>query len=365
MGRVGQTQFAQGRGGPGRRQRGGARGLGQRTRRSARKRAPLQRPKPPGGSRHGDQERCSDVASGSPVRAVPARLPTLHRGGGGPRPSGGIRRHRCHQINQRRRGGPVRTNHYFLAGTLVLLGLSACSGEGTEVDGAAPTGASEDSPASEELTAFAAASLQESFDDLLTQFGEEHPDVTIAPAIYDGSSTLVTQLEQGADAGVLATATEPTMAGAVAAGVLTTEPELFATNELVIAVPEDNPYGISALPDVLDLDYAICAVQVPCGDATAQLFQAAGLTADPISEEQNVTSVANRVSAGDVDAGFIYSTDVAARSELRGISPKAAQIINNYPIGATSESQIGAEFVEFVLSDQGRSVLESYGFGQP
>ena len=261
----------------------------------------------------------------------------------------------------------MKTKRYLpaLASALVLLSLAACSGESAEADGATPAAGGEEHPASEELTVFAAASLQEAFDDLLAQFGEEHPEVAIAPAIYDGSSTLVTQLEEGAEADVLATANEPTMEDAVAAGVLTTDPELFATNELVIAVRADNPHSISDLPDVLELDYAICAVQVPCGDATAQLFEAAGLAADPISEEQNVTAVANRVSAGDVDAGFIYSTDVAARPELLGVSPKAAQIINNYPIGATSDSRIGAEFVEFVLSEQGRSVLESYGFGQP
>lgn len=260
----------------------------------------------------------------------------------------------------------MRAQHYLpaLASALALLGLAACAGAGTEVDGGAPAG-SEEPHGSEELTVLAAASLQEAFDDLLAQFGEEHPEVAIAPAIYDGSATLVTQLEEGAEADVLATANQPTMADAVAAEVMTAEPALFATNELVIAVPEDDPHGISDLPDVLDLDYAICAVQVPCGDATAQLFEAAGLTADPISEEQSVTAVANRVSAGEVDAGFIYSTDVAARPELRGVSPRAAQIVNTYPIGTTSESRLGAEFVEFVLSERGRSVLGSYGFGQP
>ena len=251
-----------------------------------------------------------------------------------------------------------------LASALALFGLAACAGGGTEV-ASGEQQAGEQQQGSEELTVFAAASLQEAFDDLLAQFGEEHPEVAIAPAIYDGSATLVTQLEEGAEADVLATANEPTMADAVAAEVMTGDPELFATNELVIAVPEDDPQGVSDLPDVLDLDYATCAVQVPCGDATVQLFEAAGLTAEPISEEQSVTSVANRVSAGDVDAGFIYSTDVAARPELRGISPRAAQIINNYPIGTTSDSRVGTEFVEFVLSERGRSVLGSYGFGQP
>lgn len=215
------------------------------------------------------------------------------------------------------------------------------------------------------LAVFAAASLQGAFDDLLEAFGEAHPGVEISPAVYDGSSTLVTQLEEGAEVDVLATANEPTMEDAVAADLLTGDPVVFATNELVIAVPEENPHGVTDLPDVLELDYAICAVQVPCGNATAQLFEAAELSPDPVSEEQNVTAVANRVSEGEVDAGFIYTTDVAARPELTGISADAAQIINTYPIGTTSDSEVGAAFVEFVGSEQGLAVLEAYGFGQP
>lgn len=245
----------------------------------------------------------------------------------------------------------------------LALALGACAAE-TSANGGntEPGGDQEDG---QTLTVFAAASLQEAFDELIEQFGSEHPEVTISPAVYDGSSTLVTQLQEGAGADVLATANEQTMEDAVAAGVMTSEPALFASNDLVIAVPEDNPHGVEDLPDVLDLDYAICAVQVPCGDATAQLFDAAGMSPDPISEEQNVTSVANRVSAGDVDVGFIYSTDVAARPELIGITPQVAQIVNHYPIGTTSESSVGAAFVEFVRSDQAGEVLASYGFGQP
>lgn len=245
---------------------------------------------------------------------------------------------------------------YILTGSLgiVALALTACSPGG---DGGTEPG--------ETLTVFAAASLQEAFDELLDEFGQDHPDLTINPGVYDGSSTLVTQLEEGAEADVLATANESTMADAVAAGLTRSTPELFASNDLVIAVPEGNPHGIGDLPDVLDLDYAICAEQVPCGEATAALFDAAGLDPDPISEEQNVTAVANRVSAGEVDAGFVYSTDVAARPELTGISPEAAQIVNFYPLAVTADSNAGAEFVEFVLSERGGQILAEYGFGKP
>ncbi len=239
-----------------------------------------------------------------------------------------------------------------VAGVALLLALGACAADSGQDD-------------QESLTVFAAASLQEAFDDLLEQFAAAHPDVEVAPGVYEGSSTLVTQLQEGATADVLATANEPTMEDALAAGVTVSAPKLFASNDLVIAVPEANPHRVEGFDDVLQLDYAICAVQVPCGEATAQLFEAAGVSPDPVSEERNVTSVANRVSAGDVDAGFVYSTDVVARPELTGIPPQVAQIVNHYPIATTSEASAGRQFVEFVLSEQGSATLASYGFGQP
>lgn len=258
-----------------------------------------------------------------------------------------------------------RTRAAFIAAVALVGVLGACSNDAEAPKANETAETAPEDGLSGTLTVFAAASLQEAFDDLLAQFGAAHPDVAVNPAVYDGSSTLVVQLQEGAEADVLATANEPTMADAVDAGLLTSDPALFASNDLVIAVPANNPHDVADLLDVLDLDYAICAVQVPCGDATAQLFDAAGLTPEPISEEQTVTAVANRVSAGDVDAGFVYSTDVAARPEVTGISPQVAQIVNLYPIGTTSDSEVGAAFVEFVLSAEGTGVLASYGFGQP
>src|SRR5699024_54831 len=106
---------------------------------------------------------------------------------------------------------------------------------------------------------------------------------------------------------VLATADEPTMQRAVHSDLPTSEPHVFAANDLVIAVPSANPHGVEDLPDVFALDYAVCAARVPCGEATTRLFAAAGVQPQPVSEEQNVTAVANRVCAGEVDAGFVYA----------------------------------------------------------
>ena len=120
------------------------------------------------------------------------------------------------------------------------------------------------------LTVYAAASLTGAFDELATMFEERHPSVDVRPVVYDGSSTLATQIVEGAPADVFASADERTMARVVEEG-LAADPLIFATNSLVIVVPAGNPAGVSGLQDFADpaATIVLCAVEVPCGAASA------------------------------------------------------------------------------------------------
>lgn len=216
------------------------------------------------------------------------------------------------------------------------------------------------------VTLYAAASLQSAFTDVITQFEELNPAVSIDAPVYDGSSTLVTQLVEGAQADVFAAADESTMADLVEAGLNDSEPEIFTTNTLVIAVAPGNPAQIADLADLAGTDYVVCAPEVPCGNATTRLFELESIPLEPVSQEQNVTAVAERVISGEVDAGMVYATDVASRAELlEAVVPTGAdQVVNSYPIttlGGTDEAALA--FVDFVLSDTGQGTLAQHGFG--
>lgn len=251
--------------------------------------------------------------------------------------------------------------------------LAACTGSATDerTDGdttpldAAATGEG----ATGTVTLYAAASLQAAFTDLIAEFETANPGITVEPPVYDGSSTLVTQLTEGADADVLATADEPTMDDLVTAGLAGGDPQLFASNTLVIAVADGNPLGIAGLADLADVSYVVCARDVPCGNATQRLLDAAGLpTDDAVSQEQNVSAVAERIASGEVDAGLVYATDVATRSgELDAIVPEGApDVVNRYPIVTlTGADPAASVFVDHVLSDDGQAVLAEHGFGAP
>lgn len=265
----------------------------------------------------------------------------------------------------------IRTRTRTLAVTTLVaaaLGVSGCASTPAEEPTQSPS--VQASTISGELTIYAAASLQAAFDDLAEAFEQDNPEVEVLPIVYDGSSTLAAQLQEGAPADVFASANEPNMQKVVDAGLASSD-EIFATNTLVIAVPDGNPGGITGLEDLArdDLTVVLCAPEVPCGTASQDLLTQQGIEVTPASFEQNVTAVRTKVGTGEADAGLVYTTDVAVDDSIEGVEASGAdEIVNRYPIVALDDAPNRAAadaFVEFVLGEAGQDVLTSYGFGMP
>ncbi|MBB3050326.1 molybdate transport system substrate-binding protein [Prauserella isguenensis] len=219
------------------------------------------------------------------------------------------------------------------------------------------------------LNVFAAASLTEPFGLLEKAFEQRHPDVDVRLNLA-GSSTLGSQIAEGAPADVFASADEQTMADVAAD--MDGEPEPFATNRLTIAVPPGNPAGIQNFEDLErgGATVVVCQPQVPCGAAARQVAKLAGTSLSPASEEQDVKDVLNKVVTREADAGLVYRTDVqaAARKVEEVRIPQASRAENRYPIAVSAraaEPELAAEFRDLVLGDEGRRVLGEAGFGTP
>jgi len=219
------------------------------------------------------------------------------------------------------------------------------------------------------LTILAAASLTESFTELAAIFAADHPDVTIAPISFAGSTTLATQIREGAPADIFAAADEATMRSV--SDLLEGEPIPFATNSLQIAVQSGNPLNISELAglSVPGLQLVLCAPQVPCGATAQSLLESENIVLTPASEELNVKAVLTKVQLGEADAGLVYVTDIAAAEAVEGVSvPGADEVKSTYPIGIleTSVNQtVAGAFRDFVVSDRGQNILAQFGFGRP
>ncbi len=222
----------------------------------------------------------------------------------------------------------------------------------------------------------AAASLTEAFREVGAAFVRADPARAVT-FNFAGSGVLVRQAEQGAPVDVLATADAESMARAEAKGLL--DPASlrdFASNRLVLVVPAASPLGVRTSRDLLGPAVMRVAVGnpafVPAGRyARAHLLDAGlweGLGPKLVLGD-SVRQVLDYVARAEVDAGFVFATDVAsgrAGAEVAAEVPLAPAPRYSIAVLAEAPDPVGAGlFVDFVAGSGGREILARHGFGPP
>ena len=245
---------------------------------------------------------------------------------------------------------------------VAALTLAACGG------GDDNSGGSSGAQSPSEIKVFAAASLTAAF----TKIGEDFIAANGGTKVtfnFAGSQALATQIQQGAPADVFASADIPNMDKVKD---LVGTPQNFASNQLQIVVEKGNPKGVKGLEDLAnpDLKVVLAAPEVPAGRYAAEALGKADVTVKPVSQEDNVKAVVNKVALGEADAGIVYVTDVTAGGDkVEGVDiPEGLNVLATYPIATVkaSKAQDKAQaFMALVLSDQGQQVLKQYGFLPP
>lgn len=243
-----------------------------------------------------------------------------------------------------------------------LLAPAACGGSDAD-----PGDAAGDGEVTGTITVSAAASLTGTFTELAEQFEAEHEGVTV-DLVLDSSGTLADQAAEGAPGDVLATADLASMerAGDARAG----EPEVFATNDLVLVAPADNPADVTGIDslDGPDVTYVVCVETAPCGALAEEALADAGTTNEPASLEPDVKATLAKVVEDEADAGLVYRTDALAAADDVTSFDLPTELSTSYPITVLEQSRNRATaeaFVAFVLSRTGSDVLEAAGFGAP
>lgn len=281
------------------------------------------------------------------------------------------------------RASPVRQRRSVAKFTLCLLVLlyllvPACRG-GTETSsgpGNSPRG-----DYAGALTVFAAASLTDAFTEMGAEFQRANTRARVT-FNFASSTALRTQLEQGANADIFASADQAQMDAAIRADVITGPDMTFAKNRLVVIVPASNPASISTPRDLgrPGVRFVLTDANVPIG---AYARTALGrMSRDPQygpdfadrvqrnlrSEEANVRAVVTKVQLGEADAGIAYTSDVSpsAAKGIVGIEiPDAFNVVATYPIAVTRDArnrEAARGFVDFVRSPAGRDILRRHNF---
>jgi molybdate transport system substrate-binding protein len=265
----------------------------------------------------------------------------------------------------------------LVSSTLAVAGLVGCGG--TEDAGAEEGGGGGGGGGEATLTVLAASSLTDAFGELEKVFEERHPGVEVRQS-FESSSTLLTQIQQGAPADVFASAAEEEMDAAEEDGLVAGDPEVFVRNREVVMVPEDNPAGIESLRDLAEPGTKLVLAErgVPAADYAEEILGNAGaeygggfewdVLSNVVSREADVRAAVGRVALGDADATFGYASDYTPdiRDRVRVIQiPEDLNIVATYPIapleGARSPG-LAREWVDLVVSEEGQRVLEKWGF---
>ena len=188
---------------------------------------------------------------------------------------------------------------------------------------------------------------------------------------FGSSSTLETQIANGAPADVYASASPVNTQRLFRAG-LVEKPVTFTANRLALIVPKSNPAGIRSVSDLRrkPVKLVIAGEAVPVGSYTRAVLKRMGLLSvlsKVVSQEPDVRAVTGKVALGQAEAGFVYVTDAqSVRDRVIVIAiPAWAQPRVRYEIAVVSESSRKAAaraWIKGILSAKGQATLKKHGF---
>ena len=268
----------------------------------------------------------------------------------------------------------TRISRLFVA-ALAVVGLVA-AGCGSSSDSssdttAAPATTAAGSKVTGDITVFAATSLTAAFNEIGPAFTTANPDAKVTFS-FNGSSTLVQNIKDGAPADVFASADQANMDKLTSANLNGSTPVVFAKNKLAIIVPKGNPKGITGVEDLAkpDTKVVLCQAQVPCGNYANQILKSAGVTVTPVSETENVGQVVTAVTTGEADAGIVYVTDILnAGDKAEAVAiPDDINVVAEYPaasVKASTNQAADMAFIRYLTGPDAQAILKKYGFEAP
>ncbi|HEY2477133.1 MAG TPA: molybdate ABC transporter substrate-binding protein [Solirubrobacterales bacterium] len=267
-----------------------------------------------------------------------------------------------------------RAGLLVLAAGLGALVVAGCGGGGStsgarEASGASTADGSAGSSGSGTLIVLGASSLTEA----VTKYGESFEGAQVK-ASFAGSDELAAQIQQGAKADVFASADTDYPQELFEEG-LVEKPQVFAGNELVIAVPEGS--SIKSLADLAKpgVKLVIGDPSVPVGSYTRTVLgrlpaaEREAIMSNVVSEETEVASIVAKLEQGAAEAGFVYVTDAKAAAALEPVSiPAKLQPDVEYGVAVVKSSgdkEAAEEFVAGLVEGEGQEDLREAGFLPP
>lgn len=263
----------------------------------------------------------------------------------------------------------------ILACCLFAFGGCGSSGSSSRTSSTTTDASASDAPV--QLQIFAANSLEQAMPLVQELYSKQHPNVTFADSQFKASGDLVQEIQAGASADILITASKATMDDAEAFIVRESRVTMFG-NDLEVCAAKGSGLTIDDLTDLKSDEFKRIAIGdpgfVPAGKYANQSLYSADTSeplytsaegeggaydpsiADKISVANQVGTCAQWVASGNCDVGFVYTSDLYRYDGVVSIYtvPETMHKVITYPgaVLADSKNQEAAEaFLKFCMTD--------------
>jgi len=225
----------------------------------------------------------------------------------------------------------------------------------------------------------AAADLKFALEEVETELVRTHPDIDLA-VTYGSSGTFFQQLSNGAPFDVYLSADLSYPARLAEAGKASADDVFgYAVGRLVVwaanGSPVDATQGLASLSGPGVNKVAIANPEhAPYGKAAVAAMQAAGVyeaVKDKLVLGENVAQAAEFTQSGNAQVG-VFALSLALSSQLAVKGNYAEVPLDIYPrieqggviMGDARDPGAARRVRDFLLGDQGRAILERYGFSR-
>lgn len=221
-----------------------------------------------------------------------------------------------------------------------------------------------------ELNVSAASSLKETMLEIEKKYEQENPDIDLI-LNFGGSGSLTQQIVQGAPCDMFISASKGFMDELKAKGYLMDNSyENLVGNKLVLISKTSDIKSIEDLKDESIKKIAIGEINsVPAGQYANEVLINKNIkedVEDKLVYAKDVKEVLAWVESSNVQAGFVYYTDIINKNKLN-IDEIESDLYSPiiYPISVISHSKKGYEaklFEEYLLSDKAKKIFEEHGY---
>jgi molybdate transport system substrate-binding protein len=226
----------------------------------------------------------------------------------------------------------------------------------------------------ESLTVSAAMSLKNSFEEI-GKIYEAKKNMKVL-FNFGASGDLARQIEGGAPVDVFAAAAPKDVDALEGKGILVSGARKnFASNAIVLIIPVSSKSSLKsfeglAAPEIKKIAAGSFKTS-PAGRYAEEAFAYYKILPsikDKLVFGETVRQVLDYTARGEVDAGVVYSTDAMARAKeikIVAVAPDKSHKPIVYPIAiikGSKNERAAKAFIDLVVSDEGKKILEKYGF---